>query len=81
MAEKLKRARSQNISLAEKHLLVELCEKHRGIIENKKTDVYTVKEKEDCWKKIAAEFNATGSQPRDWQQLKHVCLQVIFNVY
>ena len=53
MADKLKQERSKNISI------VELCDIYRRINENKKTDECMVKEKDECWMRIAAEFNST----------------------
>ena len=66
------------MSCLEKNLLVDLCLKYKNIIENKKTDGATTKSKDETWKILAKEFQANSicHIPRDWKQLKHVCLSV-----
>ncbi|CAG9790713.1 unnamed protein product [Diatraea saccharalis] len=57
--------------MSEVRLLTELVAKHRTIIENKKTDAVTNKEKEAAWNKIATLFNAaTGLTARSTKSLK-----------
>lgn len=73
MAEgKLKKSRASNLSQTEKVLLAELCVRYAGVIENKKTDAFSAKEKEGAWMNLASEFQACGGERRDWLQLKHV---------
>ena len=48
-------------SKQEKELLLELVEKYKSILENKKTDGKTNKQKEDTWIKLTAEYNAVNS--------------------
>ncbi|ENN83232.1 hypothetical protein YQE_00409, partial [Dendroctonus ponderosae] len=57
-----KRMRTPNYTNEEKYRLLEVCRDYKGIIENKKTDSCTWREKDDAWSKIAADFNA--SSPR-----------------
>lgn len=70
MAEK--RARTANYSLEEKNLLLQLVQKHKNVVENKKTDAVSNIAKENTWKKIAFEFNsvAPSNVSRDWASLK-----------
>ncbi|KYN29996.1 UPF0439 protein C9orf30, partial [Trachymyrmex cornetzi] len=43
----------------EKFKFIELIEREKHIIENKKTDNITVKDKEQCWMGITNEFNSS----------------------
>lgn len=66
-----KRVRASNFNKEEVRLLTELVTKHRSIIENKKTDAVTNKEKEAAWEKIARMFNASsGVASRNAKTLK-----------
>lgn len=58
--ESKKRERSANFNTAEIQLLVSLVGKFKQIIENKKTDAVTNKDKEAAWKKIENSFNSCG---------------------
>jgi len=49
--------KSPNFSNLEKIKLIELIERDKNIIENKKTDNVSTREKEKCWIKITKEFN------------------------
>jgi len=64
--------RAANMTVAEKETLVELALKYRSVVECKRTDTVTAREKEAVWKTIADEFNATAGVPRTHQQLKQV---------
>lgn len=57
-----KRERATNFSSSEVRLLTELVTKYRSVIENKKTDAVTNKDKDDAWTKIATTFNAASSE-------------------
>ncbi|XP_055914700.1 uncharacterized protein LOC129947946 [Eupeodes corollae] len=57
MADK-KRTRNPNFSLKEKRTLLECAYEEKAIIENKKTDGVTWKEKETAWERIASNFNS-----------------------
>jgi len=50
--------RLPNFSTDEKIILIEIIESRKHIVENKKTDSVTVKEKEKCWLDISREFNS-----------------------
>lgn len=66
-----KRVRACNFNKEEVRLLTELVTKHRSIIENKKTDAVTNKDKEAAWEKIARMFNASsGLASRNAKTLK-----------
>lgn len=64
--------RISNFSNLEKLKLVELIEQERNIIENKKTDNISIKDKENCWMNITREFNSDCiSEHRDMNCLKN----------
>lgn len=67
-----KRERALNFEKSEIQLLTELVTKYRSVIENKKTDAVTNKDKEAVWSTIAATFNAasSGSTVRTSKTLK-----------
>jgi len=45
----------------EKLLLTSLLDRHKNVIENKKTDANTIQEKQREWEIIAQEYNAQAS--------------------
>lgn len=55
--EKPKRDRSANFTLEETRILADLVVKYSRVIENKKTDSVTWKEKDQIWSKLTDEFN------------------------
>lgn len=60
----------KHFSTFEKELLLELTKKNLGVIENKKTNAVSIKEKQETWKKIGTEFNSIpGVTPRTSKQL------------
>lgn len=66
-----KRERSINFTREEVDLLVTLVEKHKHLLENKKSDAVTWRQKEECWRGIEASFNATsGSTHRTFKNLR-----------
>lgn len=65
-----KRKRSPNYSPDEKLLLINICNKYKHIIENKKTDTVSWKHKEDAWLKISLDFNANSTIHRDMESQK-----------
>lgn len=73
MAEKKERKRSTPFTLSEKMNLLELVQNHYTIIENKKTDGATNKEKNRHWDDIQKEFSADNvGVYRDVQCLKNL---------
>lgn len=71
MSEIKKRERLPNFSNIEKLKVIELIEKYKNIIENKKTDNINLKEKEKCWINISKEYNSSNSSVhRDVASLK-----------
>lgn len=62
MDQSKKRERATNFDISEVRLLTELVTKYRSVLENKKTDTVSNKEKEGAWNKIATAFNATSSE-------------------
>lgn len=65
-----KHGRCLNYSPEEKLLLLNLCEKYKHVIEYKKTDATSWKQKEDTWFKIWNEYNANSTVHRDKDSLK-----------
>lgn len=66
-----KRKRSPNWLLSEKSLLLELVEKHFSVVENKKTDGVTMKQKLAEWDVISHEYNSqTNHCSRSAENLK-----------
>ncbi|XP_011883673.1 PREDICTED: uncharacterized protein LOC105570832 [Vollenhovia emeryi] len=66
-----KKKRLPNFSNLEKIRLIELVEREKNIIENKKTDNVSVNDKDACWKNITNEFNSNSiSGHRDVACLK-----------
>lgn len=51
---------SKHFTPTEKKLLVQILQKYKDIIENKKTDGSSVKAKIESWKKITDEFNSSS---------------------
>jgi hypothetical protein len=63
--------RSKNFKEAEVKLLLELVEKHKSVVECKRTDLVSTREKEAAWHQIEQEFNnASGIYYRDFKILK-----------
>lgn len=55
----------------EKTRLIELVNKYRGTIENKRTDAVSLNAKASAWEHLAIEFSSMeGVRPRDVKQLK-----------
>jgi hypothetical protein len=73
MAEQV-RGRCSNLRQEDRCLIVELVVKHQSIVENKRTDLVTNKQKEAAWQQIELEFNAISTAKRTWVQLKQVSL-------
>ncbi|XP_037813193.1 uncharacterized protein LOC119604569 [Lucilia sericata] len=51
-----KRQRGKNFSLNEEYFLVDLVEIHKSVLENKKSDAVTWRQKNETWEKLASEF-------------------------
>ena len=62
--------RGPNLTAREKNLIVDLAVKYKHVIENKKTDAMTVQQKEEGWRKLTDEFNASSSVKRSYTQIK-----------
>jgi len=61
MANKLQRKRAQNFSEAEKIMLINLVQEKKDVLENKRSDAVTSKNKDKCWKIIERLFNSRSS--------------------
>ena len=69
--EKAKKKRSENFSKEEKALMVRLVADNKSVIENKRTDGMTIKEKERAWEKLTDMFNSRDFvRKRSTKQLK-----------
>ena len=75
------KARAANLRQEDRAIIVELVLKHQTIIENKKTDAVTNKQKESTWKLIEAEYNAISNVKRNFSQLKQVGVRLSNFVY
>ncbi|XP_064463408.1 myb/SANT-like DNA-binding domain-containing protein 3 [Ornithodoros turicata] len=63
--------RAPNFTASELSLLLDLVDKYKSVIENKKTDGKTVQQKSVAWVKLATEFNAQSAvHTRDADQLR-----------
>ena len=63
--------RSQNYTSDEKQLLVSLVDNYKDVIENKKTDKVSVRERDDSWNSVSSAFNlAFPTRRRSSEQLK-----------
>lgn len=61
MANQPQRKRAQNFSEAEKMILINLIQQNKDVLENKKSDAVTSKDKDKCWKIIEQLFNSRSS--------------------
>lgn len=67
-----KRDRSTNFTETDRELLLTIVSQFIHIIENKKTDGATLKDKAKAWENVADAFNAaTINEQRPWQKLKN----------
>lgn len=58
MNDKPKRSRAENYSVNEKALLINFAAKYLNILENKRTDHISTKQKSAAWDNITTEFNS-----------------------
>lgn len=70
MMQQNKRQRGNNFSQSEESLLIDLIQAKRDIIENKKSDAVTWKQKEQCWEKLALDFASQSGSLRAPRTLK-----------
>ncbi|XP_077512606.1 uncharacterized protein LOC144123698 [Amblyomma americanum] len=60
-----------NFSKVERDLLLDLVDKHKAVLENKRTDAVSVARKRKEWELIETQFNSSHNvSPRTWLQLK-----------
>lgn len=55
--EKIKRARAPNIPEEEKAIILHCISDEKGIVECKKTDKFSNKDKNEAWERITVKFN------------------------
>nr|CAI5840972.1 unnamed protein product [Callosobruchus analis]CAI5840974.1 unnamed protein product [Callosobruchus analis] len=55
---------------SEKALLLNLVDKFKDLIENKKTDGATLEKKKEAWEKVTRLFNANSETQRQCKQLR-----------
>ncbi|XP_077270187.1 uncharacterized protein LOC143901635 isoform X2 [Temnothorax americanus] len=69
---KTNRIRAPNFSQDEKLILISLIKKYKLIIENKRTDAVSVRDKEEAWLKILDEYNQQSNcRPRELGNIKN----------
>lgn len=62
--------RGKNFTEVEKQLLIDICLSYKHIVENKRTDNSSVKQKLEAWEKIRDVYNASSETgPRTIKQL------------
>lgn len=67
-----KKERASNFTLSEVTALVEILAKYKGVIECKKTDAATWREKDEAWDNVTAELNSrSGEIFRSKKSIKH----------
>lgn len=65
------KSRGYNFTERERIELINIISKYRNILDNKKTDSITNKEKKEAWRKITLDYNACVERQRDEMNLKH----------
>ncbi|KAG8239146.1 hypothetical protein J437_LFUL018557 [Ladona fulva] len=66
-------ARNAAFTLVEKRILLDLVEKFKKVLENKKTDAASCEQKREKWNQVTKEFNSHGNiTRRDAKQLKSI---------
>lgn len=65
-----KRIRGKNFTDNERDLVLEIIEKYKNIVENKKTDTESIRLKNAAWNEITQEFNSVLPTNRTPSQLK-----------
>jgi len=65
----VKRERSTNITSEKQDLIIDIVLRYKDIIENKKTDCISTKQKEAAWSKVATEFDSLSKVHRSSKQL------------
>ncbi|XP_032593072.1 uncharacterized protein LOC6563990 isoform X1 [Drosophila grimshawi] len=70
MSSEEKKKRGRNFSEAEELVLVELLEKRRSVLENKKSDAATWKQKVQAWEEMAHSFYTRTGVRREWKALR-----------
>jgi len=63
------------MATAERELILDLVLRRSDVVENKKTDGSTAREKEAAWLNIESEFNAASGVKRNHRQLKQVTMK------
>ena len=72
--------RAGNFTAADRAAVIELVQKHWNVIECKRSDAVSVKEKAHRWQLVTDEFNAVSAVKRTTQQLKQVRCKTSHNV-
>ncbi|XP_075168381.1 myb/SANT-like DNA-binding domain-containing protein 3 [Haematobia irritans] len=65
-----KRKRGKNFTATEETLLIELVEENKAVLENKKSDAVTWKQKADAWEKLSQQFSSQTGEIRPWKALR-----------
>ena len=68
----VKRERAPNCSAYENSILLDLLDKYKSKIENKKTDGMSLKKKKNSWKELSGEFNCVSGMSIQNKTLHHI---------
>ena len=71
---RLLHGRTANFNSSEKRILVQLVDPYKDVVDSKRNDVTTVKEKENIWNHVTRLFNAkfTDQKPREPRNLQRL---------
>lgn len=64
--------KSKNLKEKDKEIIINIILKYKNVIEDKKTDNISLKNKTETWRKITDKFNCESSSLRTTQQIKNV---------
>ncbi|TDG42146.1 hypothetical protein AWZ03_011434 [Drosophila navojoa] len=70
MSSEEKKKRGKNFTAEEELVLMELLEERKNILENKKSDAATWKQKEQAWEEMADTFYTRTGIRREWKALR-----------
>ncbi|XP_064553851.1 myb/SANT-like DNA-binding domain-containing protein 4 [Drosophila montana] len=70
MSSEEKKKRGKNFTAEEEQVLMELLEERKNILENKKSDAATWKQKEQAWEEMADTFYTRTGIRREWKALR-----------
>lgn len=69
---------SKHYTTLEKKILIEILKKYSNVIENKKTDSTTLKEKDKTWNIITEEYNSSSNVTEEVKYCFEIYNNIIF---